>query len=84
MNKSFSQFFLEDAAMYQSIAAPSLGFGQKEFGKNPRKSITGGTYDITSIGATECEEETKNDRKRISKRKNTNNRINSRRIQRRR
>ena len=83
-HKTFQQFFLEDAAMYQSIAMPSIGFGQKDFGRNPRKSITGGTFDVTGIGSLtmENEEETKNDRKRPRKIKNKNNRIGNRSIRR--
>ena len=83
-HKSFKQFFLEDAAMYQSIAMPSIGFGQKDFGRNPRKSITGGTFDVTGIGSMtmESEEEKKNDRKKSRRNKNKNNRINNRSIRR--
>ena len=83
-HKSFKQFFLEDAAMYQSIAMPSIGFGQKDFGRNPRKSITGGTFDVTGIGSMtmENEEEKKHDRKKSCNNKNKNNRINRRNIRR--
>lgn len=81
-HKTFSQFFLEDAAMYQSIAMPSIGFGQKDFGRNPRKSITGGTFDVTNIGSVTAENEEikKHDRKRHYKRKNRNNRNSKKRI----
>ena len=83
-HKTFQQFFLEDAAMYQSIAMPSIGFGQKDFGRNPRKSITGGTFDVTGIGSMtmENEEEKKHDRKKSCNNKNKNNRINRRNIRR--
>ena len=83
-HKTFQQFFLEDAAMYQSIAMPSIGFGQKDFGRNPRKSITGGTFDVTGIGSltVENEEETKNDRKRPRKIKNKNNGVSNRSVRR--
>lgn len=60
----------EDAAMYQSIAMPSIGFGQKDFGRNPRKSITGGTFDVTSIGSvSESEEEKKYAKQRTKRNK---------------
>lgn len=76
------QQICEDAAMYQSIAMPSIGFGQKDFGRNPRKSITGGTFDVTSIGSvSESEETKKNERKRINRSKNKHNRINRKHIQ---
>ena len=83
-HKSFKQFFLEDAAMYQGVAMPSIGFSQNNFGKNPRKSITGGVFDVTNIGSvtTENEEEKKDDRKRTRKRKNKNNRTSNRSIRR--
>ena len=83
-HKSFKQFFLENAAMYQSIAMPSIGFSHKDFGRNTRKSITGGIFDVTGIGsmAIENEEEKKNDRKKSRRNKNKNNRINNRNIRR--
>ena len=70
--------------MYQSIAMPSIGFGQKDFGRNPRKSITGGIFDVTSIGsvAMENEEGKKNDRKKPRRNKNKNYRTNNRGIRR--
>ena len=75
--KTFLQFLHEDAAMYQSIAMPSIGFGQKDLGRNPRKSITGGTFDVTAIGSvtTENEEEFKlsHDRSRKIRRKKKRN-----------
>lgn len=73
----------EDAAMYQSIAMPSIGFGQKDFGRNPRKSITGGVFDVCSIGSvSENEEQKKNDRKRTHRSKIKNSRTGKKRFQR--
>ena len=81
-HKSFSQFFLEDAATYQAIAMPSVGFGQNNFGQKSNKSITGGIYNVTNIGATSTEnEESKyNRRKKSHKRKNKYNRVGKKRI----
>ena len=75
------QQICEDAAMYQSIAMPSIGFGQKDFGRNPRKSITGGTFDVTSIGSvSESEEEKKNAKRRIKKLKGKYRKLNKKSI----
>ena len=75
------QQICEDAAMYQSIAMPSIGFGQKDFGRNPRKSITGGTFDVTSIGSvSESEEEKKNAKRRIKKLKRKHRKPNKKSI----
>ena len=75
------QQICEDAAMYQSIAMPSIGLGQKDFGRNPRKIMTGGKLDETSSGSvTESEEEKKNAKRRIKKLKRKYRKLNKKSI----